>query len=220
MNLPSLRLCTGPFLAFRGWATQEKLIRHFNSPLNPTQILGIGHARNPSPPKEIYGFQTVFKTAASNSSTPVINGESEEADFAWGDDIAELGVEESFSPAVNISEGWGDVALRCADIVLSMPKMVDLRLFSLKASGSRLLIRLDKVTNEFGSPELRDIQEFSRAMTNLMDEKLGEKEAGEIEMEVSSPGAERHLRIPEDFARFTEFPMKVRFDDGNMLFVS
>lgn len=42
-------------------------------------------------------------------------------------------------------------------------------------------------------------------MLGLVD-RLGEESAGEITVEVSSPGAERQLRLPEELERFMVRP--------------
>lgn len=39
-------------------------------------------------------------------------------------------------------------------------------------------------------------------MTAGLNERLGEASAGEISVEVSSPGAERQLRLPDELERF------------------
>lgn len=57
---------------------------------------------------------------------------------------------------------------------------------------------------------MNDVERFSRAFNRAMEEALGE-DAGRIEVEISSPGAERQLRVPEDFFRFPDLPVRVDY---------
>lgn len=117
-------------------------------------------------------------------------------------------------PEVNTGRtAWGEVALQSARKVLTGPLGRDLELFSLTVipSTKRLSIRLDKLADRYGSPLLDEIESFCRSFNAEFAAALGEEEAGEIEVEVSSPGAERKVRVPADLLRFKELPMKVEF---------
>lgn len=116
---------------------------------------------------------------------------------------------------------------------------IELYSFKTIPSSKRLDIRLDKTGDRYGSPSLEDVEVFSRDFGTRLEAELvrlsprpiggipsptdslgpaacscpqGEKEAGEIEIEVSSPGAERLLRVPEDLDRFRELPMRVEYE--------
>ncbi|CAA7408878.1 unnamed protein product [Spirodela intermedia] len=64
-------------------------------------------------------------------------------------------------------------------------------------------------------PEMEELEKFSMLYDKCLEES-GEK--GEIPkdlgLEVSSPGAERLLKVPEDLHRFRRMPMLVRYLDG------
>merc|ERR1711976_39219 len=122
-----------------------------------------------------------------------------------------------------ISDGgttWGEAALKIAQDVLQQPNMQGLELYSFSAiSESRVLrVSIDKLEDEFGSPSIEDITNFSRAMNVGLEEALGEDVAGDLEIEVSSPGAERVLRLPGELARFQQLPMQVEYQqpDSNV----
>lgn len=63
-------------------------------------------------------------------------------------------------------------------------------------------VRLDKLSDPRGSPSLDDIEDFSRRFYKALEERLGEEVAGRMEVEVSSPGAERPVGIPGELERF------------------
>lgn len=128
----------------------------------------------------------------------------------------EAGLPPEVAPSAFIDAGdasWGSAALKCAESVLSRPQMTNLSLFSFSAISSikKINIRLDKLTDRYGSPGLEEIQCFSEQLTSELEGELGEEEAGTIELEVSSPGAEREVRVPEELVRFKDLPMKVIF---------
>ncbi|KIY99383.1 hypothetical protein MNEG_8577 [Monoraphidium neglectum] len=149
---------------------------------------------------------------------------------AWGDDD-ELGIgsggggggglgadhDEPVRPGAVTTGGtpWGAAAVAAArDVLEGTPSLADVRLFALRcfASPRRLDVRLDKLTDKYGSPELADIETFSRRLAARLEELLGAEEAGEIVLEVSSPGAERELLLPGDLARFGGLPLRVEYD--------
>ncbi|KAI8469012.1 MAG: hypothetical protein J3K34DRAFT_386049 [Monoraphidium minutum] len=110
---------------------------------------------------------------------------------------------------------WGHAALEAARAVLGgTPALSDCALFALRcfASPRRVDVRIDKLTDTYGSPLLEDIETFSRAFAAKLEELLGPEEAGEIVLEVSSPGAERELVLPGDLGRFGGLPLRVEYD--------
>lgn len=44
-----------------------------------------------------------------------------------------------------------------------------------------------------------------------MEALLGLEEAGDVSLEVSSPGAERQLVLPQDLVRFQQLPLSVEY---------
>ena len=59
-----------------------------------------------------------------------------------------------------------------------------------------------------------EIGEFSRDFNEMLESSLGEETAGSIEIEVSSPGAERSVKVPDDVLRFKALPMTVCSTDA------
>jgi len=86
---------------------------------------------------------------------------------------------------------------------------LDLAIFSMgfESSQGKVYLRLDKLDNKYGSPTLDDIDLFSRRYNACLAEEVGEAVSDDIEVEVSSPGAERELVVPQEFERFAELPL-------------
>lgn len=132
------------------------------------------------------------------------------------------GIEEPAEPQVGDGEEgggvslgstyWGSKALTVAQEVI-LPFKDELEIFAFKATNSgNISVRLDKLSNKYGSPSIDDIRIFS----SLYLEQLNEaKQAGvlpdNLALEVSSPGAERIVRVPQDLERFKDLPMYVRY---------
>uniref|UniRef100_A0A061QYJ3 Uncharacterized protein n=1 Tax=Tetraselmis sp. GSL018 TaxID=582737 RepID=A0A061QYJ3_9CHLO len=135
------------------------------------------------------------------------DSDSDSDEFFEGPSICTAGVD------------WGETALKVAKETLQRPDMQGLEIYSFKAAPSSQSVRLrvDKLEDEYGSPSLEDIARVSRAMSAGLEAELGEEAAGAIEVEVSSPGAERVLRLPDDLTRFQPLPLQVEYtrEDGN-----
>jgi ribosome maturation factor RimP len=113
--------------------------------------------------------------------------------------------------------GWGEAAAAAAAAVLSAdPALAGLALWSLAtdARAARLSIRLDKPGDPFGSPSLDEVAAFAAAFGRAFEEGAGAEVAAGVEVEVSSPGAERTLRVPGDLPRFADLPMAVTLSDA------
>ncbi|KAK9918799.1 hypothetical protein WJX75_007027 [Coccomyxa subellipsoidea] len=108
---------------------------------------------------------------------------------------------------------WGKPALEVAKQVLSTPEMEDLELYSFRAAAlrDRLYIRIDKMDDLYGSPTLDKVALFSRMFAEALEARLGEEVADKLSVEVSSPGAERIVRVPRELQRFGSLPMQVTF---------
>lgn len=108
---------------------------------------------------------------------------------------------------------WGRTALAVARSILSSDEdgseQLSLWSFKAHASSKKIEIRLDKLSDRYGSPSLDDVSSFSRKFAEQLAEALGEEAAGEIEVEASSAGAARKLRLPRDLERFAEMPLAV-----------
>lgn len=129
--------------------------------------------------------------------------ELEELEEQMGPELSTGGVE------------WGEKALAVVQQLLGSAEgeLADIELFSFRAipSSKRLDIRLDKTTDQYGSPSLDDVATFGRRFNAAYEDAVGEAAAGEVEIEVSSAGAERQVRVPGELQRFAELPMKVEY---------
>ncbi|KAL8226406.1 hypothetical protein R6Q57_016238 [Mikania cordata] len=78
--------------------------------------------------------------------------------------------------------------------------------------NSAIRVRVERLTNKSGSPSMEDIEAFSNAYRERLD--LAEAAGSipvDISLEVSSPGLERVVRIPQDLERFKDRPMYVKY---------
>ncbi|GIL81705.1 hypothetical protein Vretimale_1345 [Volvox reticuliferus] len=108
---------------------------------------------------------------------------------------------------------WGEVVLRAIQEVLAQPAMKGLEVYLFRAlpAGRKVDIRLDKLDDLYGSPSIDDIERFQRSLFAVLDREMGPEAAGEISFEVSSPGAERLVRVPDELTRFAELPLQVEY---------
>ncbi|KAG2422427.1 hypothetical protein HXX76_016042 [Chlamydomonas incerta] len=142
-------------------------------------------------------------------------GEEGEDEDEGGDDYAASFLEPDDAPREVATGGtaWGEVVLRAAQEVLAQPNLQGLELYLFRAlpSSRKVDIRLDKMDDLYGSPSIDDIEAFQRGLFAALDRELGVEAAGEISFEVSSPGAERLVRVPEELRRFETLPLKVEY---------
>ncbi|KAL5198402.1 hypothetical protein ABZP36_001914 [Zizania latifolia] len=108
---------------------------------------------------------------------------------------------------------WGQRALAAAEEVLGEHFGDDVAMFAFKVSPKGYVyVRLDKLTNRYGCPGIEEIESFNKLYKQKLDEII---EGGEIPLdlavEVSSPGAERLLKVPEDLDRFKDMAMRVQY---------
>uniref|UniRef100_A0A453BMD4 DUF7912 domain-containing protein n=1 Tax=Aegilops tauschii subsp. strangulata TaxID=200361 RepID=A0A453BMD4_AEGTS len=108
---------------------------------------------------------------------------------------------------------WGARALAAAEEVLGEHFGDDIAMFAFKVSPKGYVyVRLDKLTNRYGCPGIEEIENFNRLYKQKLDEII---ERGEIPLdlalEISSPGAERLLKVPGDLDRFKDMAMRVQY---------
>ncbi|KAF9599673.1 hypothetical protein IFM89_001619 [Coptis chinensis] len=107
---------------------------------------------------------------------------------------------------------WDESVLAIAeDTILSFNG--DMKIYAFKTlKNSTIQVRIEKLSNKSGSPSMVDIKEFSCAYRAQLDEA---EQVGTIpenlSLEVSSPGVERVVQIPQDLERFKDRPMYVKF---------
>ncbi|KAF3337760.1 Ribosome maturation factor RimP [Carex littledalei] len=119
------------------------------------------------------------------------------------------------------SKQWEKEALSIAEELSEKSFDGDLKIYAFKTSPKLIVyIRIEKLSSKYGSPGINDIEAFSRAYREKLEEAVTEgRMADNISFEVSSPGVERVVRIPEDLERFKDRPMYVNYitDDGPAL---
>ena len=164
--------------------------------------------------------------SSSSSSSGGDNDEEDEGSFEDEFDQLDPGDEDDEETPADeeVDDGgtpWGQAALAVARSILSTSEdgsgTSELSLWSFRAhpSSKRIEIRLDKLSDKYGSPSLDDVSSFSRKFADGLSEALGEDAAGEIEVEASSAGAARRLRLPRDLERFAEMPLAVSPKPGS-----
>jgi ribosome maturation factor RimP len=157
--------------------------------------------------------------AAKTPSSPSNDDEEEDEEILEDGDVLdddEFEDEEEYF-GMEITTGgteWGETILSAVQRLLSTDDTMEIYSFRVSGRSKRVDIRLDKLTNKYGSPSLDEVGQFSRDLNQELETIMGEEKAGEIEIEVSSPGAERFVKVPDEFDRFGEMPMLVEYDDG------
>lgn len=179
-------------------------------------------------------YKTTFGDSSKTNSTAKLVALCKDSAEEWTDVMTEMvldedddyedayGIEEPAEPQVGDGEEgggeslgstyWGSKALTIAQEVI-LPFKDELEIFAFKAaSNGHVSVRLDKLSNKYGSPSIDDIRTFSSLYLEQLDEA---KQAGllpdNLALEVSSPGAERIVRVPQDLERFKDLPMYVRY---------
>lgn len=107
---------------------------------------------------------------------------------------------------------WDKKALEIAEQV-SLSFNGDLKIYAFKTTlNATIRIRIEKLSTKYGSPSMADIEAFTSAYRERLDEAEITKDVPEnLSLEVSSPGVERVIQIPKELERFKEKPMHVRY---------
>ncbi|GMJ04607.1 hypothetical protein HRI_004129900 [Hibiscus trionum] len=105
---------------------------------------------------------------------------------------------------------WGESVLSIAHDVLKLFSD-DFKLYAFKTSPrGYIYVRLDKLSHEYGCPSMEELQSYSQEYKKRLDEAGERKEIpDDLALEVSSPGAERILKVPDDLDRFKDLTMRV-----------
>ncbi|KAE8673254.1 Kinase superfamily protein, putative isoform 1 [Hibiscus syriacus] len=105
---------------------------------------------------------------------------------------------------------WGESVLSIAHDVLKLFSD-DFKLYAFKTSPRGFIyVRLDKLSHEYGCPSLEELQTYSQEYKKRLDEAGERREIpDDLGLEVSSPGAERLLKVPDDLDRFKHMTMRV-----------
>lgn len=73
-------------------------------------------------------------------------------------------------------------------------------------------VRIERLTNMSGSPNMTDIEAYTKIYRARLDEaETTGTIPGNISLEVSSPGVERLIRIPQDLERFKDRNLYVKY---------
>ncbi|KAF6171425.1 hypothetical protein GIB67_009566 [Kingdonia uniflora] len=110
---------------------------------------------------------------------------------------------------------WGEHTLSLAREVL-LQFGDDMKLFAFKTTPrGYIYVRLDKISNMYGCPSMEEIANYSKLYKKRLEE-VGEtgQIPDDLALEVSSPSAERVLKVPEDLDRFKDMPMRVLYVEG------
>ena len=106
---------------------------------------------------------------------------------------------------------WANTALEMTRDLISAPPFdaLTLHTFRIDARRRQVCVTLDKYVDPYGSPSLEEISSFTETLSERMCESLGNAVVESLKFEVSSPGAERRVRLPFELSRFDHLPMKV-----------
>lgn len=180
------------------------------------------------------GAARMLTCRAGNGDSGIINAQTEEGEVEDAEEV--LPYEEATASDFDVAEDtwtasvaqasdgalvdtgkqdWGEVGLALARQLLDKPERNGLLLFSFRAlpHDRSLHIALDKPQDRFGSPESDELDSFSRDYNVALEASLGAALADNISVEVSSPGAERLVRVPRDLKRFSHLPMTVKYSE-------
>eukprot|EP00210_Caulerpa_lentillifera_P006448 g6160.t1 len=142
----------------------------------------------------------------TNTLEPVEVLEDPESHFEEWKRLAEASVKTETRGLI-----WAETALQATRSILTRAPLDQLTLHSFNVDVVRrqLKICLDKFLDPYGSPSVEEISIFSELLKEELEERLGAATVVSLEYEVSSPGAERQVRIPFELKRFHHLPMKV-----------
>ncbi|KHG03235.1 Ribosome maturation factor RimP [Gossypium arboreum] len=105
---------------------------------------------------------------------------------------------------------WGESALSIAHDALKLFSD-DIKLYAFKTTPrGYIYVRLDKLSDEYGCPSMEELQSYTQEYKKRLDEAGERREIpDDLALQVSSPGAERILKVPDDLDRFKDMAMRV-----------
>ncbi|XP_027362772.1 uncharacterized protein LOC113870376 [Abrus precatorius] len=178
------------------------------------------HSLNPSlcPSKShLFAFSSIFLRSFSHHVPGNTSDEGAATDGWEEEDEAEpkIGDGGDGGGVALQNVPWGQRALSIAEEVL-MQFSEDIKLFAFKTTlRGYVYVRLDKLTAEYGCPSMEELECYNQKYKKRLDEvgALGEI-PDDLALEVSSPGAERILKVPDDLRRFKDMPMRVLYAEN------
>ncbi|KAL0360330.1 UNVERIFIED_CONTAM: hypothetical protein Sradi_3717500 [Sesamum radiatum] len=107
---------------------------------------------------------------------------------------------------------WDKKALEIAEeVIISFDGELGIYAFKTLLNAA-IQVRIERLTNKSGSPSMTDIEAFSTTYRARLDEAEATGSIpGNISLEVSSPGVERVVQIPQDLERFKDRNLYVRY---------
>jgi hypothetical protein len=225
-----LHACSSPAAAASAVAAPAPMpSMHLRTPLTTTTLQRRQQPLSTSSSSSVVAARATRKQPPSSSEG---SGEEDEGDSEQDESLDSFdsdALEDQLDPGDEDNEEvaadeevdggstpWGQAALSVARGILSSSgsdsdsdSQLSLWSFKAHAGSKRIEIRLDKPSDRYGSPSLDDVSAFSREFAHRLSEALGEEAAGEIEVEASSAGAARKLRLPRDLERFSGMPLAV-----------
>ncbi|KAK6157825.1 hypothetical protein DH2020_012073 [Rehmannia glutinosa] len=170
-----------------------------------------------TPVHHLHASSSIFEQTRQESVDALddSNGEVEPIDSWEEEDEAEPEVGDGGDGGGVVLQNcpWGERALSIAQEVLQEFGDEGMELYAFKTSyRGYIYVRLDKLSNEYGCPNMEEIESFSRQYKKKLDEVGARGEIpDDLALEVSSPGADRLLRVPDDLLRFKDLPMVVSY---------
>ncbi|KAL5553604.1 hypothetical protein UlMin_041005 [Ulmus minor] len=227
-----IRFCSSSF--FRRFSYQPSLPpldkpSRLNPSSSPPPLLGFRFKPTSLIPSSATFRNLTTKSEEDNEDCPFqgeVNDEGESSDVweegettdGWEDE------EEVTEPKIGDGGDGGGVVLqgvawgeRVHTIALEVLSMFDddMKLFAFKTTPrGYIYVRLDKLSNEYGCPGIEELEKYNKEYKKRLDEvgALGEIPS-DLALEISSPGAERLLKVPDDLDRFKDMPMRVCYNE-------
>lgn len=162
------------------------------------------------------GSSSPSETPFTELVPPSSDSVTDELSDDGNDDVFDDDTDLPSSRFVNTGNvAWGERALSVARRILQRSTFSGrLGLYSyhvVPGSGSeKVIVRLESFESAYGSPQLEDIESFAKAFRGSLEEEEPEITPA---TEVSSPGAERLLKLPDELDRFKGIPMRVCYYD-------
>nr|ACG43983.1 hypothetical protein [Zea mays] len=160
-----------------------------------------------------------FDDAKEDEGDVMDDDEEYEDDYDFEDDFESDDEQDLYAGdggaggGISLAGAWWDKeALALAEQV-SASFNDDLKIYAFKtAANLTIRVRIEKMSTRYGSPTIDDIEAYTIAYRAKLDEaESAGKIPKNISLEVSSPGVERVIRIPEELERFKERAMYVRY---------
>ncbi|EPS60191.1 hypothetical protein M569_14613, partial [Genlisea aurea] len=130
--------------------------------------------------------------------------EEEEAEPCVGDGAGGGGVSLA-------GTGWDQKALEMVEEAVSSFNG-EIGIYALKTFlNEAIQVRIERLTNKSGSPSMSDIESFTAIYRKQLDEAEASGLVPNLSLEVSSPGVERIVRVPEDLERFRDRNLYVKY---------